>query len=316
MKAIGVVHDERFKLHDTGYGHLERAARLDAIDDALRQDNLLSRAARIHPEPIDMELLERRHSRTYIDRLQRACREQRPFIDVPDSAISAETYDIALLAAGGTVQAARAVATGEVRRAFCAVRPPGHHAEHDHSMGFCMFNNTALAVDAVRSACGLERVLILDWDVHHGNGTQHAFYAEPAVMYISLHGHPEYLYPGTGFPEEIGFGDGRGATLNIPFLPGATDDDYRQAFKSQVIPAVQTFEPEMIVLSAGFDPHADDPIRCVALTDRMFAEMMRHVLELADRFAQGRVLSVLEGGYNLDVLRRCVAEHVQMMEEL
>jgi acetoin utilization deacetylase AcuC-like enzyme len=316
MRAIGIVHDERFKLHDTGYGHIERAARLDAIDDALRPDNFLSRVARIHPEPIDMKLLEHRHSRAYIERLQRACHEQRPFIDVPDSAISPETYEIALLAAGATVQAARAVATGEVRRAFCAVRPPGHHAEHDHSMGFCMFNNTALAVDAVRSECGLDRVLILDWDVHHGNGTQHAFYAEPAVMYISLHGHPEYLYPGTGFPEEIGFGDGRGATLNIPFLPGATDDDYRQAFQSQVIPAIQAFEPEMIILSAGFDPHADDPIRYVALTDRMFAEMMRHVLELADRFAEGRVLSVLEGGYNLDVLRRCVAEHVEMMEEL
>jgi acetoin utilization deacetylase AcuC-like enzyme len=315
MKSFALVHDERFKLHDTGYGHPERAERLEAVDAGLQDSGLLSEAVRIDPEPIDPALLERRHDRDYIERFERACREGIPIIDVPDSAISPESYEIALLAAGATVKAARQVASGAVRRAFCAIRPPGHHAEHDHSMGFCMFNNVALATDAVRRENGLERVLILDWDIHHGNGTQHAFYADPSVMYISLHGHPEYLYPGTGFPEEIGYGDGRGTTLNIPFYPGASDDDYREAFKSQAFPAMRAFEPQMIIVSNGFDPHRDDPIGNVTLSDAMFAEMLERVLEIADRYAEGRVLSVLEGGYNLEVIRRCVADHARMLNQ-
>jgi len=195
------------------------------------------------------------------------------------------------------------------------VRPPGHHAERDRSMGFCMFNNVALAADVIRRECGLGRVVILDWDVHHGNGTQNAFYDDPSILYISLHGHPEYLYPGTGFAEEDGAGDGRGTTLNLPFLPGAGDNEYRQAFESRVIPAICAFEPEMIIVSAGFDGHGDDPIGITALTDGMFAEMLGSVLELAERYAGGRLLSVLEGGYNLEVLRRCVAQHVTMLGE-
>lgn len=315
MKRLGILHDEKFKLHDTGYGHPERAARLEAIDAALKQRNVLRRAQRIAPEPIDRQVLERRHHRDYIDRFQKACRENGRIIDVPDSAISPESFEIALLAAGGTVAAARQIAGGEIDRAFCAVRPPGHHAEQDRSMGFCMFNNVALATDVVRDEFGFQRVLILDWDIHHGNGTQHAFYADPTVLYISLHGHPEYLFPGTGFPQEMGYGEGRGTTLNITFLPGAGDEDYQQAFESQVVPAVRSFEPQMVILSTGFDPHAEDPIGITALTDHMFVEMLRYTLELAERYASGRVLSVLEGGYNLDVLERCVAEHVRMLEE-
>jgi len=315
MRRLGLLHDERFKLHDTGYGHPEGAWRLDAIEAALQQSGVLSQALRIDPQPIDMGLLERRHHRDYIERFRRACLEGHQIIDVPDSAICPRSYEIALLAAGGTVEAARRVAGGDIQRAFCAVRPPGHHAEQSRSMGFCMFNNVALAADAARSECGLERVLILDWDIHHGNGTQHAFYADPTVLYISLHGHPEYMYPGTGFPEEYGHGEGRGTTLNLPFLPGATDEDYREAFETRVVPAVRSFEPQMILLSAGFDAHRDDPLGNMSLSDDMFAEMLRYVLELAERYANGRVLSVLEGGYNPEVLRRCVAQHVKMLAE-
>ena len=313
MKRFGLLHDECFKRHDTGYGHPEAAWRLEAIDAGLRESGVLSTAVRIDPEPIAMELLEARHDREYIQRLERACREGQRFIDVPDSAISHDSFETALLAAGGTVKAARLIAAGELDRAFCAVRPPGHHAEQDRSMGFCLFNNVALAAHVVRNECGLERVLILDWDVHHGNGTQHAFYSDPTVMYISLHGHPEYLYPGTGFPEEYGHGEGRGTTLNLPFLPGAGDAEYREAFERRVLPAVRTFEPQMIILSTGFDAHRDDPLGITALSDRMFAEMLRYVLELAERYAAGRVLSVLEGGYNPGVLRRCAKEHMELL---
>ncbi len=315
MKRLGIVHDERFKRHDTGRRHPESPARLDAVAAGLARANVLRAAVRIEPEPIDRELLEARHHRDYIERFRRACLEHRPIIDVPDCAICPESYEVALLAAGGTVEAARQVATGDVGRAFCAVRPPGHHAEQSRAMGFCMFNNVALAADVLRGECGLERVLILDWDVHHGNGTQHAFYSDPTVMYISLHGHPEYLYPGTGFPEEYGHGEGRGTTLNLPFLPGATDADYREAFETRVVPAANSFEPEMMILSAGFDAHRDDPLGNLTLTDGMFAEMLRHMLELAERHADGRVLSVLEGGYNLEVLGFCVAQHVRMLAE-
>lgn len=315
MKHIGIVHDERFKLHDTGVGHPEAAWRLEAIDAGLREAGALEQAVRIEPLPIDQAALEARHDRAYIDRFKNACLSGARIIDVPDSAICSESYEVALLAAGSVVEAARRVASGDLARAFCAVRPPGHHAERDRSMGFCMFNNVALAADVVREQCGLERVLIVDWDLHHGNGTQHAFYSDPSVMYISLHGHPEYLYPGTGFPEEYGHGEGRGATLNLAFLPGTSEDEYCEAFESRVIPAVRTFEPQMIIISAGFDAHGDDPLGIFALTDQAFRRMLAPILQLADRYANGRVLSVLEGGYNRDVLRRCVGQHVAMLAE-
>ncbi len=313
MARLGILHDECFKRHDTGRGHPESPARLNAVGAGLRQANVLSAAVRIQPEPIDRTLLEVRHHRDYIERLRRACAENHRTIDVPDSAICPESYEIALLAAGGTVAAARQMAHGDVGRAFCAVRPPGHHAEQSRSMGFCLFNNAALAADVLRGECGLERVLILDWDVHHGNGTQHAYYSDPTVMYVSLHGHPEYLYPGTGFREERGQGAGQGTTLNVPFLPGATDADYHEAFETLVVPAVSSFEPEAIILSAGFDAHRADPLGPMALTYDAFDEMLRSVLELAERHAGGRVLSVLEGGYNLEVLTTCVARHVSML---
>ncbi len=315
MRRFGLLHDDRFKRHDTGYGHPESAARLDAIGAGLEHAGVFNDAVRLEPKPIERELLDARHHSGYIDRFRKACEAGQRFIDVPDSAVSRDSFETAMLAAGGTVEAARRICAGEITRAFCAVRPPGHHAEQSRSMGFCMFNNAALAADVLRAECGLERVLIFDWDVHHGNGTQNAFYSDPSVLYISLHGHPEYLYPGTGFSEEYGHGEGRGATLNLPFLPGATDEDYREVFERRVIPAVNSFEPQFIILSSGFDAHRDDPLGNMMLSDSMFVEMLRRILELADKFADGRVLSVLEGGYNPEVLRFCVAEHVKMLAE-
>ena len=315
MIQLGLLHDECFKQHDTGIGHPESADRLIAVEHGLEESGWLDKAYRIKPVPVDMALLEARHDPRYIKRLKDACDAGKLIIDVPDSTICRASYDIAMLAAGGTVEAARLIASGEIKRAFCAVRPPGHHAEHDRSMGFCMFNNSALAADAVCKEFGFERVLILDWDIHHGNGTQHAFYSDPSIYYISLHGHPEYLFPGTGFAEEYGHGEGRGATLNVTFMPGAGDDDYRNAFSQHVEPAIRTFEPQMIIISVGFDPHAADPIGITSLSDGVFAEMLGRTVKLADRFAKGRVLSVLEGGYNLAVLRRCVAQHIEILAE-
>jgi acetoin utilization deacetylase AcuC-like enzyme len=315
MTPVGIVLDERYRRHQAGPGHPERPARLEAIESGLAEAGLLASCPRIEPRPIDPELVERVHTGEYLQRLRQACQEDRPFIDTPDSGICAESYRIAELAAGGVVEATRRIGTGEIKRAFCAVRPPGHHAEADRSMGFCLLNNVVIATHVLRAEFGLERVLILDWDVHHGNGTQHLFETEPAVLYVSLHGHPDTLYPGTGYESETGRGAGEGFTINVPLLPGTDDAAYREAFEARVIPPIDRFAPELILMSAGFDAHADDPVGNLRLSDEAFAWMTRTVVQLADRHADGRILSVLEGGYDLDVLRRCVTEHVSLMRD-
>jgi acetoin utilization deacetylase AcuC-like enzyme len=234
-------------------------------------------------------------------------------MDDPDCPICEESSEIAFLVAGGVCNAARAIARGEIARAFCAVRPPGHHAERERAMGFCLLNNVALAAETLRAEFAMERILILDWDVHHGNGTQHVFESDSGVLFISLHGHPDTLYPGTGYADEVGIGAGRGFTLNLPFMPGAGDAEFRDAFLERVLPAADAFSPQFVIVSAGFDAHADDPLGNLRLQDDTYMFMCGEVLELARRCAGGRVLSVLEGGYNLAVLRRCVAQHVQML---
>jgi acetoin utilization deacetylase AcuC-like enzyme len=313
MSTTGIMIDDRFRRHATGQGHPEAPERLTAIQEALDETGLLAACAAIPALPASEITLQQVHTHDYLTRLDAACRQGYPYIDVPDSAICPESYEIAKLAAGGVIEAARRVARGDLQRAFCAVRPPGHHTERDRSMGFCLLNNVALAACVVRQEFQLDRLLVLDFDVHHANGTQHAFEADPAVLVISLHGHPNYLYPGTGFEEETGIDRGRGYTMNIPFLPGATDADYREAFKSRVVPAVGRFAPQMVFICAGFDAHRDDPLGNLALDDETFAWMTTNVVELAERHARGRVVSVLEGGYNHDVLRRCVPEHVRRL---
>ena len=315
MSDVGLVLDPRFKRHDTGPGHPERPARIDAIESGLEWSGLLAACQRIEAAPIDVALLDSVHAPGYAARVRAACEAGRRFIDSPDSAIGPESYEVARLAAGGVVEAARRVASGRLRRAFCAVRPPGHHAEYDRSMGFCLFNNVALAAHVMRQEHGLERLLILDWDVHHGNGTQHLFEADAGVLFISIHGDPQYLYPGTGFAHERGVGPGEGFTLNVPMPPGAGDEEYAAAFTEQVLPAVERYAPQVVLISAGFDAHAGDPLAESRVTDDGFVWMARQTLRLAERHAAGRVLSVLEGGYNLDVLKRCVAEHVRILCE-
>ncbi len=313
MSTTGILIDERFRRHATGEGHPEAPARLTVIHDALQAAGLLESCPRIPATPASDADIQRVHTHDYLVRLDAACRQGYPYIDVPDSAICPESYEIAKLAAGGVIEAARRVARGELQRAFCAVRPPGHHAERDRSLGFCLLNNVAIAASVVREEFKLDRLLVLDFDVHHGNGTQHAFDADPSVLVISLHGHPNYLYPHTGYEEEMGVGPGRGYTMNIPFLPGATDEDYRRAFDERIIPAVGRFAPQFVFISAGFDAHVDDPLGNLDLTDAIYAWMTRTIVELAERHARGRVVSVLEGGYDPGVLARCVPEHVRRL---
>lgn len=313
MSAVGLVFDERFKRHDTGPYHPERPARLDAIGAELQRAGLLDRLSPLSVDPIDPALLLRVHDRSYVDRLAEACRRGRETIDCADSVICRESDEIARLAAGAVANAARAIASGALARAFCAVRPPGHHCERDRSMGFCLFNNVAIAARVFRDEGGFERVAILDWDVHHGNGTQHIYEDDPTVLFISLHGHPAYLYPGTGYAHETGIGPGTGYTLNIPLMPGADDATYQFAFREQVVPTLERFEPQVLLISAGFDAHANDPLADMAVSDAGFAWMSSTAVEIAARLCGGRVLSVLEGGYDLPALARCVRTHVQTL---
>jgi acetoin utilization deacetylase AcuC-like enzyme len=316
MSLFGLAFDDRFKRHITGVGHPERSVRIDAIRAGLEVTGHLSAAARVGLTPIDMAIVHRLHLPAYTQRAQAACESGAAFVDDPDSAVCPESWTIARLAAGATVDAARRIARGELRRAFCAVRPPGHHAEADRSMGFCLLNNIALAASVLRREFDMDRIFILDWDVHHGNGTQHLFEADPTVLFVSLHGHPATLYPGTGYAEETGVGAGAGYTLNIPMPPGSDDAAYRREFDHHVRKRVAAFKPDIVLISAGFDAHDDDPLGNQSLSDEGFVWLTQATLELAQEFAGGRVLSVLEGGYHLDALRRCTAAHVELLADI
>ncbi len=313
MGSTGLVLNDCFTRHETGPGHVERPERIGAIREALATSQLLERCTVIEPAKVELSLVLANHSQAYIDRLEEQCRTGKSHIDSADSAICPESFEIARLACGSIIKAVDALVTGELKNAFCAVRPPGHHAERDYSMGFCLFNNIAIAARHLMQTHGVERVLILDWDVHHGNGTQHSFEDDPRVFFCSLHGHPATLYPGTGFARERGIGPGEGTTLNLPMQPGAGDAEYRAAFLEGFIPAARSYKPEFILVSAGFDGHRADPLAAVELETSSFEWMTKEVLALADGFCGGRLVSVLEGGYDLEALAESVAVHLQCL---
>jgi acetoin utilization deacetylase AcuC-like enzyme len=311
MRKTGLVLDECFRGHDTGPGHPERPERLVAIEHALRDRGLVDQCNRLPLRQATPEQIHCLHRPDYVERLVSACRDGAPFIDVPDSAICPKSYDLAVLAAGSVIEAVDRVMAGTIDNAFCAVRPPGHHALDNRSMGFCLLNNVALAADHLTRSHRLERVLIVDWDVHHGNGTQALFESRRDVMYISLHGDPRWVYPGTsGWPAERGVGQGEGFTLNLPMQPGSGDPEYRQAFDEAIAPVVAAYRPEFVLISAGFDAHRADPLAPIELDDSSYDWMTTRLLEFAAGHAANRLVSVLEGGYDLDALGRCVAAHV------
>ena len=311
--STGLVQDERFQEHSTGPGHPERPARLRAIAERLAASGLAERCTNIATSPVDMALVGAVHAEAYVERLKQACGAGRPYIDVPDNMICAASFEIAQLATGAVINAVDAVMTGRVVNAFCAVRPPGHHAERLSSMGFCLFNNIAIAAQYLLGRHELDRVLILDWDVHHGNGTQHSFDQDPRVLFISLHGHPRFVYPGTGYAEERGRGAGEGFTINVPMLPPGRDAAYREAFDRIVLPAVESFAPQFVLISAGFDAHRLDPLAPLELETESFGWMTDVMTAAAQRHCGGRLVSVLEGGYDLAALADCVALHLERL---
>ncbi|HZO09692.1 MAG TPA: histone deacetylase [Myxococcota bacterium] len=294
--------------HDTGPGHPERAARIDAIERRLASSGLLAQVERADAPPAESAWIERVHEAGYAKGIEAAIARGARVLDEGDTRVSADSYRAALAAAGGAVRAVEGVVAGTWSNAFVAVRPPGHHAKRGTAMGFCLFNNAAVAAAHARAALGIERVAILDWDVHHGNGTQHLFEEDPDVFYASLHQWP--LYPGTGLARERGRGAGEGATLNCPQEPGAGDREWLAAFEGRVLPAIEAFDPGLVIVSAGFDGHARDPLAQTRLSTAAFQTMTESVLELARRRCGGRVVSLLEGGYDLDALAESVEAHV------
>ena len=313
MRRTGYVYAVRYLLHDPGSWHPERPDRLKAIHRALEEDDLLELMVRLRPDYAPLEWVERLHTPDYIKSFKEACEKGQQIFMVQDCGICRDSYQTALLAVGGVMLAVEAVMGGQVDNAFCAVRPPGHHAERDRAMGFCFFNNVALGAVYALENFGLERVAIIDWDVHHGNGTQHLFEADPRVFYVSLHEDTQLCYPGTGYRREEGKGAGLGFTLNLPLPPHSDDSDYLTVLKKEALPRLKQFAPQFVFISAGFDAHANDPLAHMNLSREGYREMGQLLLDLAQETAGGRLVSVLEGGYNLEVLEECVEDHVRLL---
>ena len=306
--ATGLVYDARFLAHDTGPGHPERPARVASALDKLQQQAWFPSLIEVAAMPCEVDWLETTHDYDYILRSAAACRRGQGFLDTPDVAICEQSQEIALLAAGSGLALADAMMAGRIKNGFALVRPPGHHAEQASALGFCLYNNIAILARYLQRRHGLEKIAIVDWDVHHGNGTQHSFEEDPSVFYCSLHQYP--YYPGTGAAQETGLGRGRGATLNCPMRAGATDSAYERAFVEEVLPALNHFRPDAVLVSAGFDAHRDDPLADVQLSTACYGWMTSRLLEVATQHGGGRLLSMLEGGYDLQATADSIALHL------
>ena len=289
---ILVIDDPRYLDHEAPTGHPERPERLIAVGQALEAfENGILRQL---PDPADPSAILRIHTREHLETVRTACAGGRGNLD-PDTFVSGASFDTALLATGGAMQLARQIARGEARSGFAIVRPPGHHAERVQAMGFCLFNNVAIAARTLQEEEGVERILIVDWDVHHGNGTQHSFEEDPSVLFVSTHQFP--FYPGTGDFGECGRGPGEGTTLNIPMPAGCGDTEYTGALARLLVPAARAFRPEIILVSCGFDAHRADPLASMEISSEGFLQMTRTVRALAEDLCGGRIGFVLEGGY-------------------
>jgi len=307
LRKTGFIYSDYYLKHCTGE-HPERKERLIAIVEYLRKNHILEKLVEISPRRASVEEIALIHTREHIESVEKACLDGLPALD-PDTIISPNSYNAAILAVGAVLEAIDAVMSKKINNAFCAVRPPGHHAEKNKAMGFCLFNNIAIGARYIQKRYGLNKVLIVDWDVHHGNGTSNAFYSDKSVFYFSVHQYPHY--PGTGSARECGAEDGYGTTLNINFDGGAGDVEYIRAFEEKLVPAIEKFKPDFILISAGFDSHKDDFLSSINLTSQCFGNLTRILINLAELFCCGRIVSALEGGYNLQGLSESVGCHVK-----
>lgn len=316
-KKTGLVYDDRFLEHDTGKGllympehpviegdlHVENHIRIERTKKLLQKTGLLQQLHVMEPRPADLEEILTCHNQEYVDQVKSTCNNGGGLVG-PFTPVSESSYEIALLSAGGVLTAIDAVMTGEVDHAFALIRPPGHHAISSTGVGFCIFNNTAIGANYARNKYGLERVMILDWDVHHGNGIQDMFYGDPGILYVSLH-QENYFPPGSGLMEEQGEGIGKGFNVNIPLPAGTGDRGYQYVMEQVVAPLADRYQPELIMIAAGQDANSHDPIGRMMVSSKGFRTMMQQVKELADRLCQGRLVLVQEGGYSPTYMPVC-----------
>lgn len=302
--TVVYCYDPLFLEHDEA-GHPENRARLEHIWQRLTQEGITARMVPVAAKPVEYSLLSRIHTPRHIASV-RALAERGGGYILPDTYVARRSYDVALAAAGGTVEVVRAVLEGRAGSGIALVRPPGHHATPDLAKGFCLFNNIALGAQCALDDFGVSRVLVIDWDVHHGNGTQDIFYESPHVLYFSTHEYP--LFPGTGHWQESGEADGKGFTVNVPLPSGAGDQAFASIYADLLAPLARRFRPELILVSAGYDAHWKDPLASLQMSLAGFWRMAQEVRDLAGELCEGRLVAVLEGGYNLEVLACGVAD--------
>ncbi len=312
MSKVVFITDAEMLHHETGAGHPERTERLRAIIERMDTSSWRERLDWQTPSEAPLNWITTVHDPAYVRFVEEACLQGRETLDAGDTQVSHDSYLAARLSAGGALAAVDAV-MGGARAAFSAGRPPGHHACPARAMGFCLFGNAAIAARYAQQAHGLERVFILDWDVHHGNGTQEIFYEDPTVLFASLHQFP--FYPGTGAKRETGTGAGQGFTVNCPMLAGSGWPEYAEAFEKNILPHAREFAPELVIVSAGYDAHNDDPLGQIRLETEDFAKMSRLARGLAAECCQGRLVCLLEGGYNVQALADSVEATMEVLCE-
>ncbi len=305
-----IVYDNIYLQHDTGYGHPENGRRLSNTLEYLKGSDIWDRIELVKPAMASIETVSNVHVKDYIEQIKTLSESGGGMVD-PDTAVSRHSYEAALYATGATVTSIDRIMTGSVKSSFCMVRPPGHHALSTKGMGFCLFNNVAIAARYIQSQYNVKKILIVDWDVHHGNGTQDIFYEDSSVLYFSMHRYP--YYPGTGSDKERGCGDGDGYTINVPVGYDIEPGEYIKLFRDVINGAAKEFGPQFIIISSGFDAYKDDPIGGLGLTFSDFAELTNIVVQLAMECCDGHVLSCLEGGYSLNDLPRCIESHLNAL---
>jgi len=307
-KRTGFLYHPDYLKHNTGYGHPERSQRLVAILEALQNSEIWDDLIHIEPSSATIDQIKYVHDPRYVETVKNISDAGGGYIDY-ETPVSAESFNIALLAAGAVLRGIDAVIAGEIDNAFALVRPPGHHATPNRGMGFCVFNNIAIAARYLQKEHSLQKILIIDWDLHHGNGTQDAFYDDPTVFYFSIHQSP--LYPGSGRADERGKGAGVGFTMNVPMRAGSRTQEYVDVFLKQLKPAALEFKPDFVLISAGFDAHESDPLGGISMTAEGFGQLSAIACKIADATCSGRLVSALEGGYNLNGLSESALAHLE-----
>jgi len=311
--VTALVYSEKYLKHDLGAGHPERPERLEAIVEALKQSGLWEPpdVNVIDPAPATRADIELAHDTEYVALVERLGKSERSLDG--DTPVHKNTFELALLAAGGAITAGRTVLSGKASNAFALVRPPGHHAGRSHGGGFCYFNNIAVMIERLKREFKLKRIFVLDLDAHCGNGTEDIFYGDASVLFMSLHQDPRTLYPGTGFVDELGVGEGEGYTVNVPLPPGSGDAEYAGVMQNLFVPLTREFRPELIAVSVGFDALAEDPLTALRLTTRAYGWITRYVVEQAKELCDGKVVLTLEGGYDLKALARAAVNVVRAL---